>query len=351
MDCFFLSFFLSFFFWYLTHLLYIISDLDQQVPLAASRELSRQNSAEPSESSHFGDQLNPTGSSQMEDNMNHYPASSLQQSGSIEELQAAKVKNVPHSITHPLAMKHAPDIQETTITPQLEEAVADNLLLGDQEETNSTPQFGCKNRATSMFNMEAAFDEVVNSGKNGLAGKSIPQKGPYSVPSSLGPIILAINDKYGNIARDCCFKSKRMHSNLVEKVCKAVQELKNIQFTHCQEHHLKILDDAITDAEGVNMDVKWLHKQQDEIKKTLTALKTYSNLKDAFDNSQMVVESERRILASKTAELKKLQSELNLLENLLASIAADIEMFDSDFNRAISEYKSFPFESLVDGLL
>lgn len=324
-------------FWSLLH-------IDQQDAVDAT-ELSRQNSAETYESSQCGDQVNRTGSSQTENIMNLYSAASLQQFGPIKEQEAPKVKNVPHSTTHISEMKHGPDTQETTVTPHLKEAVADSFPVGEEEATDTT-RVGCENSAQSSFSMSTTFNEVVDSGKNGAADTSIPQKEPHSMPSSSAQILQAITDKYGDIAGGCCFKSERMRANVVEKVCEAIQELKDIQFTHCQAHHLKILDDTINDAKVVNMDVIWLEKLRDDIKEALHALQTYKHLQDALDKREMVVESDIMVLASKIADLKELESEVNSLESHLASLATGI-----DLNGAMSEFKYFPFESLVDGLL
>ena len=105
----------------------------------------------------------------------------------------------------------------------------DTSLEGDNEgmDTYSPDRVSCKSLAPSLFHMTSTFFDI-SSDATSLVDNTLEQVGSYCVSAECAPTLLAIIEKYGDIARNCRLESPKMINYLLEKVCTAVHDLLEI---------------------------------------------------------------------------------------------------------------------------
>ncbi|XP_030927570.1 uncharacterized protein LOC115953889 isoform X1 [Quercus lobata] len=192
----------------------------------------------------------------------------------------------------------------------------DTALEGDNEGmgTYSPDRVSCKSLAPSLFHMTSTFYDI-SSDATSLANNTLEQVGSYCVSAECAPTLLAIIQKYGDIARNCRLESPKMINYLLERVCTAVHDLQEIPFINLKKHHLASVNDVIVLADAAKLDVEWLRDHNDEIREIIVDnIPYYKNLKTDLANSTELLKSKKSSLDNKNLERLKLQAELKMLE-------------------------------------
>ena len=181
-------------------------------------------------------------------------------------------------------------------------------------DTYSPDRVSCKSLAPSLFHMTSTFFDI-SSDATSLVDNTIEQVGSYCVSAECAPTLLAIIEKYGDIARNCRLESPKMINYLLEKVCTAVHDLLEIPFSNLKKHHLASVNDVVVLADAAKLDVEWLRDHHDEIREIIVDnIPYYKNLKTDLANSTELLKSKETSLDNKKLERLKLQSELRMLE-------------------------------------
>ncbi|KAK4581143.1 hypothetical protein RGQ29_024710 [Quercus rubra] len=154
------------------------------------------------------------------------------------------------------------------------------------------------------------FSDATSSADN-----TLEQVGSYCVSAECAPTLLAIIEKYGDIARNCRLESPKMINYLVEKVCTAVHDLQELPFSKLKKHHLTSVNDVIVLADAAKLDVEWLRDHHDEIREIIVDnIPYYKDLKSDLANSTELLKSTKTSLDNKKLERLKLQAELRMLD-------------------------------------
>lgn len=203
---------------------------------------------------------------------------------------------------------------------------------------------------TSILNMahhfddddDETFDEIDSVGE---------RVGRYHVKPSLAPTLRAIINKHGDIGADCTLQCSEILTSVLEKICEVVQEFRELHLKNLKQHHMRLMQSAIVDAESVKVNVKWLCSRHNELREAVQQVKEYWNRKQIRREKLKVIESNKRTLEFKRSELMRLQHELESLERQNASLIADTENPNVDPSRAESYQRFKRCSSLMDGLL
>ncbi|KAK9987067.1 hypothetical protein SO802_032018 [Lithocarpus litseifolius] len=192
----------------------------------------------------------------------------------------------------------------------------DTALEGDNEGmgTYSPDRVSCKSLAPSLFHMTSTFYDI-SSDATSSVDNTLEQVGSYCVSAECAPTLLAIIEKYGDIARNCRLESPKMINYLLEKVCTAVHDLQEIPFSKLKKHHLASVNDVIVLADAAKLDVEWLRDHHDEIREIIVnSIPYYEDLKTEVANSTELLKSKKTSLDNKKLERLKLHAELRMLE-------------------------------------
>ncbi|KAF3955317.1 hypothetical protein CMV_019452 [Castanea mollissima] len=192
----------------------------------------------------------------------------------------------------------------------------DTALEGDNEGmgTYSPDRVSCKSLAPSLFHMTSTFYDI-SSDATSSVDNTLEQVGSYCVSAECAPTLLAIIEKYGDIARNCTLESPKMINYLLEKVCTAVLDLQKIPFSKLKKHHLASVKDVIVLADAARLDVEWLCDHHDEIREIIVGnIPYYKDLKTDLANSTELLKLKKTSLDNKKLERLKLQAELRMLE-------------------------------------
>ena len=172
--------------------------------------------------------------------------------------------------------------------------------------TYSPAPVSCKSLAPSLFHMTSTFYGI-SSDATSSADDTLEQVGSYCVSAECAPTLLAIIEKYGDIARNCRLESPKRINYLLEKVCTAAQDLQEIPFSNLKKHHLASVIDVIVLADAAKLDVEWLREHHDEVREIIVDnIPYYKNLKTDLANSTELLKSKKTSLDNKKLERLKL---------------------------------------------
>ena len=236
----------------------------------------------------------------------------------------------------------------------------DTALEGDNEGmgTYSPDRVSCKSLAPSLFHMTSTFYDI-SSDATSSADNTLEQVGSYCVSAECAPTLLAIIEKYGDIARNCRLESPKMISYLLEKVCTAVHDLQELPFSKLKKHHLTSVNDVIVLADAAKLDVEWLCDHHDEIREIIVDnIPYYKDLKTDLANSTELLKSKKTSLDNKKLERLKLQAELRMLECeieneecQLQRISKTVEELKEEKRKVQSKLQQYHCRSAGHGLL
>ncbi|XP_059661770.1 uncharacterized protein LOC132307909 [Cornus florida] len=227
-----------------------------------------------------------------------------------------------------VAVNHQPcttcgqQIQETTNSPACHEV----------QRTGSDPQCG--------HEREGAFDNNRGSYPSG----STSQAGSYIVNEILAPILHAIINRHGDIAKDCSLESGYMRTSALEGICKIVLELQRIRLTEFDSVRLSSYNSILKDADKMKIDVKWLQDRLDQIQEVVESNVEVKKLIDLKTKRMEQVEGTK-------TELQNLLSEIEAKERQLEQQTLEIEELSDSIIGKIAVSQRFQGMSLLDGLL
>lgn len=217
-----------------------------------------------------------------------------------------------------------------------------------EKMSSSRPQ----SPTSSLLHMLSAFDDVSTTDELDSAPHTKMGKvGTYAVNPSLTPTLNAIMNKHGDIAKDCQFQSSCMLTSVLENICGLVKDLQNIPFTNLRWDRLKSFYSVLEDAENVKLNVKWLRNRLDEILEAVISVKEFKNIRDAKAKKTQRMETIKKSLDLKKAELVNIQSAIQLLENQLSSEETETEKLKGTLIDLTSKCHQFHQKGLMDGLL
>lgn len=333
-------------------------EADLKVPMEHSIDMPERTAASISQPIQSGSQLKPRESKQLEKQRIHVfspppiqPCSELltvtSQRSQTVTFQSAPGTTIPSASSSSMASgTDAPETETPTNQPRKV------LKEVEYREGRSSPdRYSSQTIGTSVLNIATAPDGLTNRDETSSVDDSITEVAQYLVKMSLAPILRDIMKKYGDIAQDCHFHTEFMRSSILEGLCRTVQKYEAIPFKHLQDHHLKDLDSAVTDFERANLDVKWLRKRLDELWETTRQTKGGQNLKDAVAQSNERAESTKRTLNLMKSDMIQLQSDIESLEDELASLAQETEKMEGASSNVRLKFMHFYHKSLMDGLL
>ncbi|GAB4861146.1 hypothetical protein Ancab_036303 [Ancistrocladus abbreviatus] len=195
---------------------------------------------------------------------------------------------------------------------------------------------GAASMATSILKMESKFGTGFN--------RFVSQVGPYTVKSDLAPILEAIMDMHGDIARDCLIPP----SHSLEEICQAMQDLQQVSLKHLRSYHLLHLS-LLLHYESLGINLKWLRGRHDHLQKIVDMVRQYKskgNLAQKLKELELI----KAAVVLKRESLAKMKVDLKSLEGQLESSVSEIEKKKCSLRKIASECNSFKSESLVDGL-
>lgn len=205
---------------------------------------------------------------------------------------------------------------------------------------------------SSLLHMLSAFDDVSTTDELDSASHTkLGKVGSYAVNPSLTATLNAIMNKHGDIAKDCQFQSSCMLTSVLENICGLVKDLQNIPFTNLKWDRLKSFYSVLEDAENVKLNVKWLRNRLDEILEAVISVKEFKNIRDAKAKKTQRMETIKKSLDLKKAELVNIQSAIQLLENQLSSEEMETEKLKGTLIDLTSKCQQFHQKGLMDGLL
>ncbi|OMO75080.1 Phospholipase-like protein [Corchorus capsularis] len=202
----------------------------------------------------------------------------------------------------------------------------------------------------SVFHMFHNFDDMDLEGISS-ADPSGMRARQYAVKASLVPTLNAIIEKHGDIAQDCPLTSGETLTNILERVCQAVEDLGALPFSKLHISVLKSIYSTISDAELLKLNVKWLRDRCDELLETVSGIRKYKSLKSDIKEHTTSIKYKRTAIDLKRTEMMKLQSEIQSLENEVASMTEKTGELEKTRSSVKSKYSYFRHNSLVNGLL
>ncbi|OMO92284.1 Phospholipase-like protein [Corchorus olitorius] len=202
----------------------------------------------------------------------------------------------------------------------------------------------------SVFHMFHNFDDMDLEGISS-ADPSGMRARQYSVKASLVPTLNAIIEKHGDIAQDCPLTSGDILTNILERVCQAVEDLGALPFSKLHISVLKSIYSTVSDAELLKLNVKWLRDRCDELVETVSGIRKYKSLKSDIKEHTTSIKYKKTAIELKRTEMMKLQSEIQSLENEVASMTEKTEELEKTMSSVKSKCSYFRHNSLVNGLL
>ncbi|XVF39115.1 hypothetical protein PTKIN_Ptkin01aG0009500 [Pterospermum kingtungense] len=193
------------------------------------------------------------------------------------------------------------------------------------------------------------FDDL-NSEGIVSADKSGKSEQRYLVKPSLVSTLDAIIKKHGDIAQDS-LTSAELLTPVVERVCQAVKDLEASAINKLQSSFLTSLGSTLSDAELLNLNVKWLRERYDELNETFSELLQYKKLKVDRDKYSAMIQSGQKAIELKRTKVKKLQSDIQSQEIEVASMAAKVDEVNKTMSSIKSKFRKIYRESLVNGLI
>lgn len=226
------------------------------------------------------------------------------------------------------------------------------------EENECSSRQQTQSMTASLLNMIRDFDETADSNSMVMADDMKVEVGRYTVNSSLSKTLEAIMSKYGDIAKDCQLESNYMQTCILEGICRIVQKLEFLSFTHLKNDHLKSYYSTVEDALKMGLNVRWLHQRLEEIDLTVYSVKNLQFLREARREKTQMMDSIKISLAPKKAEIVKLQSEMEKLrveiqelEDQLEVATLESEELTSAISDIMSKCRRFHHKSLIDELI
>ncbi|WCJ43401.1 hypothetical protein M5689_024142 [Euphorbia peplus] len=171
---------------------------------------------------------------------------------------------------------------------------------------------------------------------------------PFAVDLKYARTLCAILDKHGDITRDCVIRCNKTRISGLERICASVEDLKNKRFGDLRRSHLESMLSAITDAELMKLDVKWLRNKYEELLDAIERVKKYENMREKRKEMDKKVALRESLIAWKKDEIiLKTEVEIQKLLSEVAEAKQEKQRLRSEMRKC----KQLRHISLVDGLI
>ncbi|WCJ43403.1 hypothetical protein M5689_024144 [Euphorbia peplus] len=212
--------------------------------------------------------------------------------------------------------------------------------------------------ATSVLKMARLFDDQTYPEEEEISSA-------FAVEEKYVQTLQALLEKHGDITKHCGIKCTKMLICALEGVCETVQDLQNMCFADLRKSHLKSMLSAISDAEMIKLDVKWLRKRYEEFVEAVEELKEYEALIDRKKQVDERVAVQELMESCKEDEIVKLEGEIEKLEIEVKQARQEKERLSSEVTQTTHEKEKLSSEirnanrkcnyftqnSLVEGLI
>ncbi|OIT36265.1 PREDICTED: uncharacterized protein LOC109242257 [Nicotiana attenuata] len=212
---------------------------------------------------------------------------------------------------------HTTGIRGTIDSPSIQEELRTingaRLDHKTKKEADLSNQQTCSIDANFLQQVAVAFKEV----KANQEESTTLVKETISLNPSLEPTFLAIQEKHGDITKDCPLESGQMLSSVLAVICKVVQELQKKHLTDVDCNLLNSYYLVVKDAEKMKVNVNWLRARLDEIKDAVNSIVETKNLNDEKNRLAELIENEKRNLVFMKTEWENLKVEIATKESQL----------------------------------
>ncbi|KAL7150342.1 hypothetical protein ABFS83_05G105900 [Erythranthe nasuta] len=168
---------------------------------------------------------------------------------------------------------------------------------------------------------------------------------------NLADTLKAINEKYGDITKDCSLESDCMKTLVLIGVCKVVQDLQKKQLEELDIGFLDSCYTAVRDAESMKVNVRWLSNRLDEIKDAVRSSDEGKRLVDERNRRLENIDKEKREVSLRKAEMEKLKSEIRDLEDRLVQEAVLVDELNKKISARTTRFSQLQNMYVVDGLV
>ncbi|KAL2544110.1 uncharacterized protein Fot_13343 [Forsythia ovata] len=172
-----------------------------------------------------------------------------------------------------------------------------------------------------------------------------------NMKTNLVLILNAINEKHGDITKDCSLESDRMKTLVLFGICEVVQDLQKKQLKDLDLCMLESCYSAVKDAERMKMNVKWLRNRLDEIKDAIETAGEALKLMDEKERLMENIDNKRKDILLRKGELKRLYSEIEEMEGQVAQDIVIIEELDKNIRTQTSKFQHLEQMPLMDRLI
>ncbi|WCJ43400.1 hypothetical protein M5689_024141 [Euphorbia peplus] len=172
----------------------------------------------------------------------------------------------------------------------------------------------------------------------------------YNVEPKYAQTLRAILDKHGDITQSCVIKCPKLVACALERVCASVEDLKNIRFVDLRRSHLEFMHSVISDAEVMQLDVKWLRNKHEELVEAIEKMKEQENMKERRKEVKNRVAVKEHMISWKEDKMVKLQGEIEKLKSEIAEATQEKERLSNEITNVTSKCKYLSQNSLVEGL-
>ncbi|KAH6818458.1 hypothetical protein C2S51_002061 [Perilla frutescens var. frutescens] len=184
--------------------------------------------------------------------------------------------------------------------PEREANVVSNIFANGPEDTaNGTAQISENPTTTPTQSLPSSTLMVNKSSQNneimsepGARDNFINVQG-YKMKKEMAPLLKAIFNKYGDIAKESTF-TMESRSCLLELVCSIYKRLEASKFTQLTTLELESMFGQIGDLEIVKVNVGWLHRRLDQISKAQRMCDDGSTLEDVKARSLLVISEKQK---------------------------------------------------------
>lgn len=192
--------------------------------------------------------------------------------------------------------------------PEKEANVGDIITIETEDTANGTAQISENPTsptrsiptASLMDNKSSQTNEVMS--EPGAEDNFIDVQG-YKMKKEVAPLLEAIFNKYGDIAKESIF-SMESRTCLLELVCSIYKRLEASKFMQLAPLELESMHGQVGDLELVKVDVGWLHRRLDQISKAQQMCEGGSTLEDIKARSLVAISEKQKAVQICVEEFK-----------------------------------------------
>ncbi|KAL2497884.1 Uncharacterized protein Adt_23434 [Abeliophyllum distichum] len=222
-------------------------------------------------------------------------------------------------------------------------------LANDIQRRGNTSSNDCVSQSIDpeFFQYVASALNYMDKSQNGLKVK----KRSTNIDTNFAHTLNAINEKHGDITKDCSLESDIMKAVVLFGICEVVQYLQKKQLKDLDSRQLESCYSALRDAERMKMNVKWLCNRLDEIKDAAESVGGAKNLMDEKERLMENIDNKRKAIILLKSEFKRLNSEIEETEGQVARETVTIEGLDKNIRTLTYKLQHLQQMPLIDGLI